>query len=101
VTDLAKSIAWYEQLFTRTVDIDASPSVAEFDVAGCWLQLYVGEVPASGFVLRFGVDDVEAERTRLLDLGVEIGDVNRVEGLVAFCEFSDPDGNRLSLYEVQ
>ena len=51
-------------------------------------------------LVRVGVEDIDAERRRLLDLAVAVEDTERVEGVIAFCDFADPDGNRLSLYEV-
>ena len=51
-------------------------------------------------VFRFGVEDIDEARRRLLGLGVAVAETERIEGVIAFCDFVDPDGNRLSLYEV-
>jgi predicted enzyme related to lactoylglutathione lyase len=45
-----------------------------------------------------GVADAGAERTRLAQLGVAVGPLERVPGAVDYFDFTDPDGNRLSLY---
>ena len=47
---------------------------------------------------RFGVADAGAERTRLARLGVAVGPLEHVPGAVDYFDFTDPDGNRLSLY---
>ncbi len=44
--------------------------------------------------------DVHAERARLGALGVEAGEVEVVDGVIAWWDFTDPDGNRLSLYTL-
>ena len=47
------------------------------------------------------VKDVEAARDRLVTMLMKsIRPIERVEGVIAFVEFSDPDGNHLSLYQV-
>ena len=45
------------------------------------------------------MDDLEAERQRLHDLGVNVGDVEVVPGVISFFGFLDPDGNELSCYQ--
>jgi hypothetical protein len=47
------------------------------------------------------VTDLESERERLLSLGVAVGEIERVEGVISFCDFVDPDGNKLGLYRVE
>jgi hypothetical protein len=44
------------------------------------------------------VADAGAERTRLARLGVAVGLLEHVAGAVDYFDFTDPDGNRLSLY---
>jgi predicted enzyme related to lactoylglutathione lyase len=55
---------------------------------------------ATGAVTRFGVADAGAERTRLARLGVTVGPLEQVPGAVDYFDFTDPDGNRLSLYSA-
>jgi catechol 2,3-dioxygenase-like lactoylglutathione lyase family enzyme len=97
VRDLDAARGWYERVLGRVADIEPVPGIVEFEVhPGSWLQLHDGDQT----VFRIGVKDVGAARSRLLQSGIEVGPVERVEGVIAFCEFSDPDGNRLSLYQV-
>ena len=51
---------------------------------------------------RYGwaVADVAAERERIHDaLGVAVSEIERIEGVAAWCTFEDPFGNRLGLFE--
>jgi lactoylglutathione lyase len=101
VSDVDKSGRWYERTLGIGPHIEPVGGIHEYEVAsGCWLQLFEGETSSSDHVFRIGVEDIEAERHRLLSLGVAVQETERVEGVIAFCEFVDPDRNRLSLYQV-
>ena len=101
VRDLAAARRWYESVLELGApDVEPAAGVVEYEVAGCWLQLFEGEPRDGGWVLRIGVPDVHAERRRLLALGVDAGDVVEIPGVVAYCDLRDPDGNGLSLYTV-
>ena len=92
---------WYERVLGVGPGIDPAPGIHEYEVTpGCWLQVFEGERGSSGHVFRIGVEDIEAERDRLLSLGSLVQQPERVEGVIAFCDFVDPDGNHLSLYQV-
>ena len=53
-----------------------------------------------GGPVRFEVEDIEMERERLRDaLEAEISEIERVESLAAWCNFPDPFGNRLGLFQ--
>ena len=50
--------------------------------------------------LHFGVADIEDERERLEQgLNLSISPIERIEGEVAWCDFADPFGNRLGLFQ--
>jgi catechol 2,3-dioxygenase-like lactoylglutathione lyase family enzyme len=101
VADVETAKHWYERILELDRGIEPVPGVQEYEVLpGCWLQLFEGETSISANVLRIGVEDLERERFRLLHLGVPVHESERVEGVIAFCEFADPDSNRLSLYQV-
>jgi lactoylglutathione lyase len=51
-------------------------------------------------VFRIGVPDIEATRERLIGMGIEGGPIDGIEGVIRFCDFEDPDGNPLSLYQA-
>ena len=101
VRDLDTACRWYESLLEREgPDLRPAPGIVEYEVGGCWLQLFEGEAGAGGWVLRIGVPELGAERRRLIALGIAAGEVVEIEGVIAFCDLRDPDGNRLSLYTV-
>ena len=102
VTDLAGASAWYARLLGRGTDLEPVAGVEEFEpVPGCWVQLFEG-TPGEGCecVVRFGVADLQAARARLVGLGIPVGPIEQVEDVIAFCDFTDPWGNQLSLYQV-
>jgi catechol 2,3-dioxygenase-like lactoylglutathione lyase family enzyme len=101
VSDLHVAVRWYQRVLELDRGIEPAPGIREFEVSpGCWLQLFREEASGSGHVFRVGVEDIDEARRRLLGLGVTVADTERIEGVIAFCDFADPDGNRLSLYEV-
>jgi predicted enzyme related to lactoylglutathione lyase len=110
VSDLGHALGWYRDVFgLGEPDLAPADGVLEFQVGPVWLQLSVAPVaPAApvapvtavvaGTVKRFGVADAGAERSRLAGLGVAVGPLEHVPGAVDYFDFTDPDGNRLSLY---
>lgn len=44
--------------------------------------------------------DIEEARHQLVDQGIEVTSIEHIEGLIRFCDFADPDGNQLSLYQA-
>lgn len=104
VSDPGHAVRWYRQVFgLGEPDLAPADGVVEFQVGPVWLQLSMAPVApitpaAAGTVTRFGVADAGAERTRLARLGIAVGPLEHVEGAVDYFDFTDPDGNRLSLY---
>ncbi|MGH3446009.1 MAG: VOC family protein [Nocardioidaceae bacterium] len=49
--------------------------------------------------LRFGVSDIAAERDSVVGLGIDVDEIGQSDGLVRWCDFEDPWGNRLGLYQ--
>lgn len=102
VRDLAASRQWYERaLGLGAPDLEPADGVVEYAVGGTWLQL--GEDPTHAvmpghWVFRLGVSDVRTERDRLLALGLDVGELVIIEGVIAYFDFPDPDGNQLSYY---
>jgi predicted enzyme related to lactoylglutathione lyase len=99
VRDLQSVRAWYERVLESSVDAEPTLGIAELEVhPGTWLQLM--EDPEERPVLRIGVPDIDAARERLIALGVEVTPIGGIEGVIRFCDFADPEGNPLSLYQV-
>jgi catechol 2,3-dioxygenase-like lactoylglutathione lyase family enzyme len=101
VSNLAESRAWYEQLLQKPgPDIEPQEGVVEYRVGDTWLQLFEGVVNWNGGIFRIGVPEIHEERSRLVKLGMMPTELEEVPGIVSYCEFCDPDGNRLGLYPV-
>jgi lactoylglutathione lyase len=97
VRDLREAQEWYAGVLGHEHELEPAEGLAEFEVhPGSWLQLMDEGRP----VFRIGVSDIEAERERLLALGVEVSQIDGIEGVIRFFDFQDPDGNDLSLYQV-
>ncbi len=100
VRDLDAARGWYEALLgIDGAALEPVDGIVEYEVGGCWLQLLEGQ-PGGDWVFRIGVADVAAARDRLVGLGVQVSEIVHIAGAVAYCDLSDPDGNRLSLYTV-
>jgi predicted enzyme related to lactoylglutathione lyase len=102
VSDLEASCLWYGAVFERVEpDLEPDEGVAEYEVGGIWIQLledpHADENPAT---VRFGVDDVAAQHSRIAALGIDVGPIERVDGAVDWFDVRDPDGNVLSLYSL-
>jgi catechol 2,3-dioxygenase-like lactoylglutathione lyase family enzyme len=99
--DLERSIAWYQRIFDLDrPDLEPVEGVVEFKLGPIWLQLGRDTVTRSGaeVVVRFGIQDAAHEHARLASLGVLVGELQRVEDVIEYFNFHDPDGNLLSMY---
>lgn len=52
-----------------------------------------------GSTAQVGVADIDTARKQLLDVGVPAGEVEVLEGAAAWCDFPDPFGNPLGLFQ--
>ena len=107
VRDLAGAADFYE----NTLGLPRSPNSGErwveYDLENVTLALISPEAMGPGFLddfkpnpwpVAFRVDDVEAERARLLEAGVQFrGDVID-SGVCHIAPFNDPDGNTFILH---
>ena len=108
VSDLQRSREWYARLLqSDETPLEPVDGVLEHELSpGHWLQIFqtdsVHEAAreAGSVVVRFGVADVAAERQRLLGLGIEVDALVRVEGVLEYADFPDPDGHRLTIYTM-
>lgn len=100
VEDLAASTAWYDAVLDCRPALAPAPGIVEYEVAGIWIQLIGGQRGSRGWVLRYEVEDLAAERERLSGLGISVGEVQTVPGLISFFDFADPDDNALSCYQL-
>ena len=102
VSDVEAAKDWYRAVFGGRQEFEPTPDVLELELfPDVWVQLLPRESATTGScVLRIGVSDIAEQRSLLEGAGVAVTPIERVEGVVEFCDFTDPDGNRFSLVEV-
>jgi predicted enzyme related to lactoylglutathione lyase len=100
VADLERAKAWFTQAFGTAPYFD-QPFYVGFAVGGFELGLVPDGTPGTaGSVAYWGVDDVEAEVARLLDLGATVHEaIQDVGEGIRTAELRDPFGNVLGLIE--
>ncbi len=101
VGDIDAATAWYERLLRRPPDFVPRPDFKEWElVPDTWLQISASKNPGQMSRLRLGVEDLKRERERLIDeLGIDATEIERLEGAAAWCNFQDPWGNRIGLFQ--
>jgi catechol 2,3-dioxygenase-like lactoylglutathione lyase family enzyme len=101
VGDMAAALAWYEALLGRPPDADTPDGGARWEVVPyCWLHVAEGEPAGGQGPVRLGSADLPRDRDRVRDaLGVAVSEIRRIEGMLAYCDFVDPWGNRLGLFQ--
>lgn len=100
VADMTVAREFYDRLFGREADYVTSEEFQEYETSpGVWVQLTTRLRPGEGRRIRFGVYDVATARESLRADGLTVGEIETVPGVVSFCDFPDPWGNKLGLYE--
>jgi len=100
--DREEALAFYCALIGREPDMGPDPDFYEWEISpGAWLQLATNreEIKPASFRLRLQVDDIDAAVATLARKGFEPSDVQRLPGLVAFANITDPWGNPLGVYQ--
>lgn len=103
--DLKVSTQWYQEILGfELLYVAEEIAWAEFrsPVEGVTVGLAQVEAPQTrgGATLTWGTTDIDAARAALEALEVRFdGPTERVEGMVRFATFFDPDGNRHMFYE--
>jgi catechol 2,3-dioxygenase-like lactoylglutathione lyase family enzyme len=95
--DLAAAEGWYAKLLGRGPDFRPMDTMVQWDLfdQGGLVLSSDGEIAGRG-VMFLVVDDVAAERHRLLGLGIVLGD--DIEGdYSTLAQLRDPDGNLITL----
>jgi hypothetical protein len=102
VADIKNGQAWYTAFLNREPDFIPHEGFAEWElVPGSWLQLAEGKTADGSGPIRLGVQDIAAERQRLMEkLQIESFEIySRSEVPVKWGTFSDPWGNHLGLFQ--
>ncbi|MDB5350835.1 MAG: lactoylglutathione lyase family protein [Planctomycetota bacterium] len=103
VSDWDHSLAWYrDTLGLQPSLIDESHRYALLSVLGANLAIRqekrVGE--HSGFRLTFRVENLDTSRSRLIGLGVPVGEpTENIEEHFREARLTDPDGTPITLFE--
>ena len=100
VTNIKRSITWYEKLLNRSADFIGGENFYEWELfPNSWLQVAEGIPGKNSGPLRFGVKDIVKERNRLLSiLDITISEIEKGPAS-AWCNFSDLDGNLFGLFQ--
>jgi predicted enzyme related to lactoylglutathione lyase len=102
VRDVPAARQFYRDVVGLTPGDSVGDHWVEFDVGDTSFGIGNGESlgipPGSSFSATFEVEDVAAERRRLIDLGVKVTELN--ETPVCFSAFvTDPEGNRFGIHQ--
>ncbi|KAA0562239.1 VOC family protein [Bacillus sp. CH30_1T] len=102
ISDFEVGMKWYKKLFNRKPDFVAHEDFAEWEIIpNTWFQVAKGQPTIGNGPLRLGVEDIKAERERLMEvLNLKIEEINTREGVpAAWCSFEDLYGNKIGLYQ--
>jgi predicted enzyme related to lactoylglutathione lyase len=102
VRDVPAAIAFYRDVMGLIPGDSFGDHWAEFNVGGVAFGIGNGEplgiTPGTSFSATFEVDDVAAERERLLKAGVPVTEIH--ESPVCFSAFvTDPEGNKFGIHQ--
>jgi len=102
VRDVPAATAFYRDTIGLTPGDLFGEHWAEFNVGGTAFGIGNGEplgiIPGTSFSATFEVNDVAAERQRLLSLGVPVTELH--DSPVCFSAFvTDPEGNRFGIHQ--
>ncbi|WP_327151262.1 VOC family protein [Nocardia sp. NBC_01329] len=101
VSDIGTSIAWYQGFFDRVPDIRPLEDVAEWTLnAGATLQLVERASTAGSGITRLEVENVNDAVVLLAQRGFTPTSRGEYSGVIRFADFSDPDGNDMSIVEA-
>ena len=104
VKNIKQARLWYERLIGRKPDSAPFPEFLEWEiVSDFWFQVVEKKrikVRKQNRRMRFGVSDIEKERKRVAErMKVKVTEVEGLTGIVTWCNFEDPWGNKLGLFQ--
>jgi len=102
VRDVPRATAFYRDVLGLTPGESFGDHWVEFDIAGTAFGIGNGESlgfePGKSTGLSLEVDDIAAMRQRLVDAGIECGEVHNFPNCSAVFA-SDPEGNKFALHQ--
>jgi predicted enzyme related to lactoylglutathione lyase len=100
VGDMAGARAFYDRLFGREPDFVPAEDLQEYEThPGAWFQITTALEPGRMQRVRFGVADLAVARDALLADGVTVTEAEELPGVVRWCNFADPYGNPLGIFQ--
>jgi len=102
VRDVPKAVAFYRDVIGLTLGDAFGDHWVEFNIGGVAFGVGNGEplgiMPGTSFALTLEVDDVAAERERLLKAGVPVTELHEFPACrSAFV--TDPEGNKFGIHQ--
>jgi predicted enzyme related to lactoylglutathione lyase len=101
--DFDAQMQWWAHLLDRRWDREPMPSCREWDLAdgAVLFQVLDSAEGAGGATVTLHVDHLDPVVKRLRDKGVVVPDPVKVEGFhtLRYCEFTDPEGNKVGLLD--
>lgn len=104
VGDIRRASDWYTKVIGRGPDNTPYDDLIEWIITPA-ITIQVngkGMHEQKGFSgrIRFAVDDIQEYRARIIhELRVEISRLEEIRGVVRWCNFDDPWGNKLGYYQ--
>jgi len=101
VADYVSSRGWYELLLGRPPDRFPTENEAVWQLTDSGLIYVVGDVRRAGrALLALAVDDLDEHVAQLAQRGLQTGPIETEPGQFRRVVIADPDGNKISLFEV-
>ena len=104
VKNVKEATKWYKSLLGDVEMMEPDPGTVELQLSGnTWLQLddtgYL-KIGGGSTIIRLSTKDIEATHETVKSLASDVEDIKTVEGVIRYFDFKDPDGNRLSYYQM-
>ena len=104
VKSVAEATKWYTELLGDIEVVEPAPGTVELQLSeNTWLQLddtgYLA-VGGGSSIVRFSTDNIEAAHKAVKVIASDVDEIETVEGVISYFDFKDPNGNRLSYYQM-
>ncbi len=102
VDDVTEALGWYKTLLGDVETMEPAPGTIEMQLSeNTWLQLDdTGDLTVGGSIIRLETQDIDTVHKKVKMLSPDIGDIERVDGVIQYFDFEDNAGNRLSYYQL-